>query len=73
MFYFALLMVSTLWLGNTLGNDRLTIGVMLFVMLVPPAILRRWRRTTAAGTGVGTDSANTDRAGKSASRAGQRK
>jgi hypothetical protein len=46
MCYFALLMVSTLWLGGTLGNDRLTIGVMLLVMLVLPAVLRRWRRPT---------------------------
>lgn len=44
MFYFALLMVSTLWVGSALDNDRLTIGVMLVVMLVLPALLRRWRR-----------------------------
>jgi len=43
MFYFALLMTSTLWLGDALGNDRLTIGIMLVVMFVLPAILRRWR------------------------------
>jgi uncharacterized membrane protein len=49
MFYFALLMVSTLWLGDALGNDRLTIGVMLFVMFVLPAILRRWHSTTTVG------------------------
>lgn len=44
MFYFALLMVSTLWLGDALNNDRLTVGVMLVVMIGLPAILRRWRR-----------------------------
>jgi hypothetical protein len=48
MFYFALLMVSTLWLGDVLGDDRLTIGVMLMVMLVLPAILRRWGYARAA-------------------------
>lgn len=58
MFYFALLMVSTLWLGDALGNDRLTIGVMLFVMLVLPAILRRWRRATTAGNRLGTNAAD---------------
>ena len=67
MFYFALLMISTLWLGAALGDDRLTIGVMLFVMLVLPAILRRWRRATTAGNGVDTNSA-TGHPGKSASR-----
>ncbi len=51
MFYFALLMISTLWLSDTLGSDRLTIGVMLFVMLVLPAILRRWRSSGAHEAG----------------------
>jgi hypothetical protein len=37
-------MVSTLWLGDALDNDRLTIGVMLLVMFVLPSILKRWRR-----------------------------
>ena len=48
MFYFALLMTSTLWLGDALGNDRLTIGIMLVVMFGLPAILRRWRRVGSA-------------------------
>ena len=43
MFYFALLMASTLWLGSTLNDDRLTMGIMLLVMFVLPALLRRWR------------------------------
>jgi hypothetical protein len=50
MFYFALLMVSTLSLGTALGNDRLTVGIMLVVMFVLPALLRRWR----GGAGVAT-------------------
>ena len=48
MMYFTLLMVSTLWLGSALDNDRLTTGVMLFVMLVLPAVIRRWRRSATA-------------------------
>jgi uncharacterized membrane protein len=41
MLYFALLMVSTLWLNALLGDDRLVIGVMLVVMLVLPSLIRR--------------------------------
>jgi uncharacterized membrane protein len=48
MFYFALLMLSTLWLGSALDNDRLTIGLMLVVMFVLPALLRRWRSGAAS-------------------------
>jgi hypothetical protein len=48
MFYFAVLMTSTLWLGDALGNDRLTIGIMLVVMFVLPAIMRRWRGVGSA-------------------------
>ncbi|HZR81459.1 MAG TPA: hypothetical protein VFD92_10225 [Candidatus Binatia bacterium] len=47
MFYFALLMVSTLWLNHVLGDERLTVGVMLFVMLVLPSFLRRARTPVA--------------------------
>jgi hypothetical protein len=43
MFYFALLMVTTLWVGSTVGDDRLTIGIMLVVMFVLPSVLRRLR------------------------------
>lgn len=49
MLYFALLMVSTLWLNALLGDDRLVIGVMLVVMLVLPSLIRR---------GVGTQPAD---------------
>jgi hypothetical protein len=41
MFYFALLMVSTLSLNAVLGDQRLVVGVMLFVMFVLPSLLRR--------------------------------
>ena len=43
MLYFALLMVSTLWLRGALGDERLTLGVMLLLMLVLPSLVRRWR------------------------------
>jgi len=43
MFYFALLMVTTLWIGAAVGDDRLTIGIMLVVMFVLPSLLRRGR------------------------------
>jgi len=40
MLYFALLMVCTIWLSATLGDQRLTIGVMLVLMFVLPSLLR---------------------------------
>lgn len=39
MMYFALLMVSTLWLNEILGDERLAIGAMLVVMLLLPRIV----------------------------------
>jgi len=47
MFYFALLMVTTLWVGSTVGDDRMTIVIMLVVMFVLPSLLRRWRGKAA--------------------------
>ncbi|HYC23152.1 MAG TPA: hypothetical protein VEI94_10635 [Candidatus Bathyarchaeia archaeon] len=41
MLYFALLMVSTLWLSGVLGDERLTIGVVLILTLVLPSLMRR--------------------------------
>lgn len=49
MFYFALLMVTTLGVGSAVGDDRLTIVIMLVVMFVLPSLLRRWRGAAAAG------------------------
>lgn len=43
MFYFAVLMASTLWLNSVVGSERITIALMLVFMLVMPALLRRWR------------------------------
>jgi hypothetical protein len=41
MFYFVVLMASTLWLQGVLGDERFTIGAVLLVMLVLPALIRR--------------------------------
>jgi hypothetical protein len=43
MFYFALLVYSTLGVRRLLGDERLTVGAMLLVMIVVPALVRRWR------------------------------
>jgi len=43
MGYFALIMASTLWLSSVLGDQRLTIGLMLGVTWVLPLLLRRMR------------------------------
>jgi len=43
MFYFALLAYSTLGMNRLLGDQQLTIGVMLLVMFLVPALVRRWR------------------------------
>ena len=42
MLYFAVLMVSTLWLEQALGNERWTIGIMVLVSLFLPNLIRRW-------------------------------
>jgi hypothetical protein len=41
MLYFAVLMASTLWLQGRFGDERLTIGAVLLVMLVLPPLVRR--------------------------------
>jgi len=41
MLYFLLLMASTLWLQGMLGDERLTIGAVLLIMLVLPSLMRR--------------------------------
>ena len=44
MFYFALLAYTTLGMHRLLGDERLTVGVMLLVMFVGPSLVRRWRQ-----------------------------
>jgi hypothetical protein len=48
MLYFALVMTSTLWLSSVLGDERLTVGAVLVVMLVLPSLIRRWHSRSAA-------------------------
>src|SRR5207237_9439879 len=49
MLHFTLPMASTLWLRGVLGDERLTVGAMLVLMLVLPSLVRRWKaRLTAA-------------------------
>jgi uncharacterized membrane protein len=43
MLYFTLLMVSTLWLNNVLGDGTWTTVIILVGMMVVPALLRRIR------------------------------
>lgn len=47
MMYFTVLMASTLWLHGILGDERLTIGVVLVLMIVVPALIRGWRARNA--------------------------
>jgi len=35
------LMASTLWLEGVLGDQRLTVGVVLVIMIVLPSVVRR--------------------------------
>ena len=40
-------MITTLWIGDATGSDRLTIGIMLIIMFALPAIIRRLRGPVA--------------------------
>lgn len=55
MFYFAVLMATTLWVGSAVGDDRVTIGIMLVVMFVLPSLLKRWRGVDPAAERSATD------------------
>jgi len=48
MLYFVVLMASTLWLQGVLGDERLTIGTVLFVMLVLPSLVSHFTVKAAA-------------------------
>ena len=52
MLYFVVLMASTLWLNNVLGDERTTIVAMLVVMIVLPGLLRRWNERDARTDGT---------------------
>jgi len=45
--YFLVLMASTLWLSSILGDERITVGVVLVGMWVVPMLIRKWRERNA--------------------------
>ena len=44
MFYFGLIMASTLWLNNILGDGTWTTVIMLVLMMGVPYLMRRFRK-----------------------------
>jgi hypothetical protein len=48
MFYFAVLMASTLWLSEALGNQQTTVGLVLLGMFVIQHLVQRRRSRPAA-------------------------
>lgn len=48
MAYFTMIMVSTLWVSNLFGDDRLAVGAVLVGAWVIPMLFRRFRRQPAA-------------------------
>jgi hypothetical protein len=48
MFYFTLIMASTLWISSVFGDQRLTVGIVLIGGWVLPLLIRRMRRGTPA-------------------------
>ncbi len=44
MFYFTLIMMSTLWVSSIFGDDRLAVGAVLVLAWLMPVALRRLRR-----------------------------
>lgn len=46
MLYFTVLMVSTLWLNNILGDGTTTTWIILAAMMIVPIIIRKFRKTT---------------------------
>lgn len=47
MMYFAVIMVSTLWLNSVLGNGTWTMALVCLLMFVVPSMIRRWREKRA--------------------------
>ena len=48
MFYFALIMASTLWLNNIIGDGTVTTMVIFALMMIIPMLIRRFRNTKKA-------------------------
>lgn len=44
LIYFAILMVSTLWLGSVLGDGTLTMVIILALMMIVPEVVKRIKR-----------------------------
>lgn len=44
MFYFSVIMISTLWLNSILGDGTLTVLIILAAMIIVPAVIRRIRQ-----------------------------
>lgn len=44
MVFFALIMASTLWLNNILGDGTLAAVIVMVAMIGIPALVRRWRQ-----------------------------
>jgi hypothetical protein len=47
MFYFTMIMASTLWVSSMFGDDRLAVGAVLVGAWVLPMLIRRFRREPA--------------------------
>ena len=47
MMYFTVIMVSTLWLNKVLGDGTKAMVAMLVLMIVVPAVIKRWRERNA--------------------------
>lgn len=43
MFYFALIMASTLWLNSILGDGTWTTVIIMAAMFIVPELIKRWR------------------------------
>jgi hypothetical protein len=50
MFYFTMIMATTLWISSLFGDDRLTVGAVLVGAWVLPMLIRRMRGNSAAAS-----------------------
>ena len=50
MLYFAVLMVATLWLSKTLGDETRTMAIILVGMILVPYVIRRFRERDTSST-----------------------
>jgi hypothetical protein len=45
MFYFAIIMASTLWLNSVLGNGTLAAVIIMVAMIIVPNLISRWKKS----------------------------